>query len=884
MPNDKIKVAGYAQKVTYADGIEYRNFTPDLVGLQLTSNGGTPLFTMGGFTITTNMEPKLNKNFNVSPFSNFVTLADLNLTVEENKKLLDDNTKVFLNLDRTNLNYYALFGSLSEFVRVSLENIIIKWPASLYLNSIAETADGQDLDGPTFQDYVYDSLYETSTFKIDTNFINNNFKINYLLNGTIVNTFSETNDLRNLTVNYQSYVIFYENTEYPVLEFTGSTFEKNDFVYFKVKGNPFSGLSTESKVNYHIKPSKLKEDTFFNELPEFEAYLLNRYVAPIYTSSYYYPVKSETGIIIYITESVTWPVSDGYNIDFETNEYISFASKLLDIATNNDTSKSSLMTRFLVSESITSFDTVPVFLDELHQDTSGQKVNKLLNVYGREFDEINKFISGIAFANVVTYDKQNNTPDAYLKNIGRVLGWDVISSVVQNDLLGNFVTTGPSTYGGLSVGYTAELADTELWRRLILNTPWLWKSKGTRKAIEFLIKFIGAPKGLIKFNEYIYKAKGPIDIDLFVEALELNGLDTDLSVYPIDSEGYPRPFRNTDDMYFQNNGLWYRETGGENSNIDITKGNNPHAGPYDGGFKYINQFTELIPNFTSVTVSSETVTTNTTQLFTNYDLGTITNYTGDTYVDVINNDGTDLSDCIVVTTEIIQDPNPVALTNDCGCSTEDDDDSLSICISQNTNYLDTNITCPPMSTAPVANVDDGLYVFSYYQYDSNGVQLPTPYTSLYSSPECCRFIGGHPYFENKTVNFNGTTIIANSGYLCGDNSGKVGCTVSYREKWKPVLTPLMLPVLSATYSGIQQPYLSFVKLDGSIGVVTPDGCNCIVNKTIPIPNITDPNTGEIGYGCQLTNLGMEDLMLGVNGDIYSFYEDKNNGITNYYSQ
>jgi hypothetical protein len=33
-------------------------------------------------------------------------------------------------------------------------------------------------------------------------------------------------------------------------------------------------------------------------------------------------------------------------------------------------------------------------------------------------------------------------------------------------------------------------------------------------------------------------------------------------------------------MYFQNNGLWYRETGGSNATIDILTGNNPHLGPY----------------------------------------------------------------------------------------------------------------------------------------------------------------------------------------------------------------------------------------------------------------------------------------------------------------
>ena len=54
MSNNKVRVvAGYTKKEVYNGKIEYRPFNPDLVGLQLASDGGTPLFTMGNFSITT---------------------------------------------------------------------------------------------------------------------------------------------------------------------------------------------------------------------------------------------------------------------------------------------------------------------------------------------------------------------------------------------------------------------------------------------------------------------------------------------------------------------------------------------------------------------------------------------------------------------------------------------------------------------------------------------------------------------------------------------------------------------------------------------------------------------------------------------------------------
>lgn len=770
--SNRIKVVGYAKKVTYVDGIEYRDFTPDLVGNQLTSNGGSPLFTLGNFAITTNLDPKLDKTYNSAKFSNFITLSDINLTLNEANTLLADNAEVVLNLDKRNLDYYALFGSLSEYIRVSLETIITQWPASLYLDTLTQNTAGQTIFGQTVDDYTYDSISNISSFKVNTSFINNKFGIVYTTNGTIINTFNQTNDLRNLTINFNSYSVLYNDIEYPLVGFSASTNVLNDYIYLNVTGNPFTGSQSTYYVKYHIKPSKIYEDKFFNTLLDLEAYLLNRMVVPKYTASFKYPVTSDDGIIMYITNSVTWPVSDGYNIDFDTDAYVDYVTSLLDIAAKNDLFSSNLMNRFLVSESITAFDTMPVHLSDLQQDTSGQKVNKTLQIYGREFDELNRYILGIQFANTVTYDKQNNTPDVYLKNLARVLGWELVSSVFDNNLLASYVSTTPSTYSGQSVGLTAVEADIELWRRIILNTPWIWKSKGARKVIEFFLRFIGAPLGLIQFNEYIYKADAPINMDIFFDVLRLNGLDTDISLYPIDTEGYPRFFQNTDDMYFQNNGLWYRETGGSGSTIEILTGNNPHVGPYDGGYKYFNQLRCLIPDFLPVTLSSVTYTTDVANLYTNFDLGQfnfgVTTATTVTSVDITNSDGTDIDDCIIFRPSIIPDPNPSPELNDCGCDIPNSDNILSLCIDK------VNPIPKPcdgvVAKFEVSTNSPNPILFEYNQYDINGnlvvddiFNKPIPNRSYYTSQGCCQSLDGKSFFHEFTDSNNN---VINSGYVC----------------------------------------------------------------------------------------------------------------------
>jgi hypothetical protein len=517
------------------------------------------------------------------------------------------------------------------------------------------------------------------------------------------------------------------------------------------------------------------------------------------------------------------------------------------------------MTRFLVSESITGFDTLPYYLADEDQDTSGGKINKLLNIYGVSYDNFNRYIEGLAFANTVSYNKMDNTPDVYLKNIARVMGWELIDSVISNDLLTDYIQTSQSTYSGQSVGLTPVEADIELWRRIILNTPWIWKSKGTRSGVEFLLRFIGTPNGLVTFNEYLYKVDGPIDVDLFRTVLELNGLEPDITNYPIDSDGYPRFFDDTDDMYFQANGLWYRETSGPNTMLDITTGNNPHVGPYDGGYKYFNQLRSLISDFSAVTITSDTTTSTSQDLFTNYNTGEITDYNGETYVDFVYANGLQLPNCVVTSTEIISDPKPKPITTECGCEYDENDDSLSICIEK----IETPIEEENCFVEYNLESQIGLFVFTQYYEDNLGDPTVVPYKTFFIDRDCCTSppVEGYSMY-NDIINVNDSTI--QSGYVCCKKGTKCACEVS--KDWVIRQTP--------TYIN-GEPYITFATLNGLNGstnvIVGADASLCPQGGTwaTPIPNIIDPLSGIVGFGCKLTPYGLTNI-----GILYNAYQDK----------
>lgn len=865
---EKVKITGYSKKLIFSSGIEYRNFSPDLVGLQVTSasNDNIPLFTLGNFTVTTNFSPKKTKIFKTKSFSNFVSLTDMDLTLEKAKTLLSDNAGVFLNLDKRDLYNYALFGSFREFVRVSLENIIINWPAALYINPEYQLPPLYETQsGFTVQNYVYDSLNNESSFKISTNNITNNFLINYLKSSVYQNSFSEQNQLRNLTVNYKLYSVLYEKNEYEIINFTAANTLLNDFIYVKVKGNPFPN-TTNGYQTFHIKPNKTEENSFYNNLELFEAYLLNRQSNPIYTAEFNVTIKTDNGGLLFRNENVTWPTRDGYNIDFISDDYDEYSKKLLELSDNYDLTTSNLMVRFLVAESITSFDTSAIVVDPQNTDNTDQKMNKTLTIFGRSFDDINKYINGIKFANSVSYNKENNTPDVYLKNIARVLGWDLLSSVLENNLLKTYIEPEESTYEGQAVGLTAAEADIELWRRIILNSPWLWKSKGSRKSIEFLFKFIGAPLGLITFNEYIYLAENKIDLELFYDILLKNRLDTTLSNYPINDNGYPRPLPDTSSLYFQSDGLWYRETGGDNSNVDITSGNNPHVGPYDGGGRYIDQFRKLIPNFSATTISSETITNEVKNIFSNYNSGTMNNFNGPLFVDVANEDNTDIGNCYVVESNIINDPKNRKSETDCGCEVDSQLNSLSVCINSATTATSTQFDCGETIEFSKTQLINDLYVFSYKLENNNN----TPFTingvqQYFNTPfiasGCCNtnFVGANGaelyYFEEFTSTFatltnNGTQ---DKGFICCKVNSKCDCYLTC--KWG-LLNPLDLTQTITTINN--KKYLVFVDESIQPRIVSNKGCNCLKGYTKPVW-LLDPNTNKFGYACELTKLGLGEL-------------------------
>jgi hypothetical protein len=514
------------------------NFNPDLVGNQFTSPNSSSLFTLGNFKIETNITQRVIKNYSttLTTFTEPLTLETLKIKdVEEAKNFSLMSETLNLNFDKGNLNNYAYFGSLYELLRVTVENIITKWLGSLL---ISNNVGGGLVN--TVMDFNYNPITNKSKFKIPAISIKNDFGLSF----TTTNTdFDNENKIKNLNNNYNSYEIYFNSTAntYNIIGFTGASKLDGGYVYLEVDGNPFPEIITPITFlskSYHVKPKDVEFRKWYSKLGDLEKYILNLSSTPKFTSTYKIPKENNDGIKYFITETLTWSTSDGYNIDYDGLLYDEFLTKLLEIGVEYDKFKTDLVLRMLVPESIIMFDS-----------TNDEKITKLLRVYGREIDEIKKFIDGLSYVNNVTYDKKDNVSDTLVKRLAKTLGWNTFTILEETDFLDSLLEVNKDSESNLTPGEI----DIELWRRILLNTNFFLKSKGTRKAIEVLFSFLGAPDELINLNEHIYLVSGKINISE-VDINSLGDLQFSLETLPYDEKGYPvAPIENSD-VYFQVSG------------------------------------------------------------------------------------------------------------------------------------------------------------------------------------------------------------------------------------------------------------------------------------------------------------------------------------------
>ena len=557
-------------------------FSDNIVGLQTVEGGG---LTQGNFEFTTGVTEKVNRTFNVGAFSEPMSLDMMNIeSLEESRRILATQFRVYPNYDISQVLNFSMYGSLSKRFSVSITKIINFFPASL--DVVFNNNDF--LTGNTAYDIVYDSQNDDTYFKVNVDRIINPFDIDYTISAATNLSIREisVSPYRNLYNTYLDYCVSIDDNIYQILAFIPSDTLSSGYLQFYVSGAPFGTTATTINSDFQIRPNDLVVDKVFQEsFDEVEKFLVNRLVRPEYTAVFQVPQQNEYGQTYTEYKQVTWPKQGPWNLDITSFLFDRYLEEIQEIAVNLDSFKTNLISRFLVTDSLKEFDTL------------GQKVEKIFQIYGRSFDQIKQFIDGLAYMNSVNYNPSNDIPSELLVNLSRTLGWSSnFSPITNEDFLSSvFGNTSTPTYPG----YARALTPTELnyayYRNLILNSSYLFKSKGTRRSIEFLLRLIGAPDSLIEYNEYIYLADQKINLEQFEtqwasisggtyvndtptylpgDTFSIKGqlytaftstatyedVNVNLSDYPIDIQGYPKAPANTETFFFQIGSGWYEST------------------------------------------------------------------------------------------------------------------------------------------------------------------------------------------------------------------------------------------------------------------------------------------------------------------------------------
>lgn len=451
------------------------------------------LFSVGGFNVTTNIEPPSSVDFNEKIFqdTSYLTLEDIGLDdIEESKNISNITKKLELNFDPKNLNNYAYFGSLIERIRTAFENIILNFPASLYIPFFDNNNEYNNI-----RNYTYDNIEDTATFDIPAFLVDNTYSLIY----TEPLKNEEPKNIKNIVQNYLKYNLYFNDKSFAVLDFNAPRSQQSGNITITVEGNPFSG-NTTYKQNIHLRPNKFEFVKFHKNLGKLEKYLLNLNSNPLYKSEFVIPKESEDGSIIYEKRNFTWPVSDGYNLDFNSAAFNDFFNELIEIAELYDDFRSDITYRRLITESLKRFD-----------NTTDNKLAKFIRVYSRELDEIKSFIYGLSYIRNVHYNKENDIPDNMIKQLLRDFGWELFDIIPDSENLKEDLLFNISNTGTTNEYKTNKEVETEIWRRVLLNNMFFLRTKGTKKGIEAFLKLIGAPESLVNIDEFIYVVDQDVD-------------------------------------------------------------------------------------------------------------------------------------------------------------------------------------------------------------------------------------------------------------------------------------------------------------------------------------------------------------------------------------
>ena len=547
-------------------------------GLNQFAKGQTPIYKSSNFIITVNNETLPSRQIDngewfKSPSGDDIwTMEDVNMLNCEVK----ESCKVVLKQDYYSLRDFAYYGSCVELIRASINNIVTKFPGSIYVPSVPTPNNGSEGIGVYYE--TFDKVDGKQT-RVNKRLGGNNLVLvsnpsNINLHTQFMNE-SEVTDVlkymcnegfKNYTDENGNEITWSTSSENKCTSIGDlvSTINLNGITIYAYKGNGGEIVYLTNNTNIDKLIATPKKDfftKFYNSLDLFEKLLINPNSKPKYSALFEVISENSFG---YETElkRFTFPTKDdGYNLCVGDGAYEEYVNSFLKYAELYDEVFSDNLWRSMTHEAIKNFDWSYTRSysegDEEDYIIGGTKIQKVIRLFGREFDEIKAYIDGIKGYNQITYGSDNMLPNYYITDVLNDEGWDVVTlnpfklSTDKNNKdvlsqLSNLEGITPYKNNKFMYGYfnenntkvsntdkkpykiikdncgreflihktidyisdkeyTLDDVNNEVLKRLILNSRYIWRRKGTIEGIESLLSIFGLKSNRMDKNDYDYK-------------------------------------------------------------------------------------------------------------------------------------------------------------------------------------------------------------------------------------------------------------------------------------------------------------------------------------------------------------------------------------------
>ena len=511
--------------------------------------GKRRVYADSGFLFTDNTQTGNKFRNNSGPWSDPYTqetLGDnIDTTVNDTSRLDDSN----------DIRDYAYYGSAVELVRASIENIIKWFPGKFWATDDKITRLNSGEDGWIYLKRIVSDGHHNYAIEYTDNesscqifVVKNPFTMDFFTTNATFG--SNDNQLRNIPMSFKRYelnggdILTWDvwikpysdcdenySIKYDIkFNYKDGGARKSGHLYGVVVGKDIVWCTDVSGLNVQPKADVINK--YFSGLDGFEAKILNRTSKPEYTTKFITPIpyKNNNPGYLYVERAYAWP-HDGYCISVDTIGFENYLSSLYGLANLMDGLWCDNIWRNMTHEAITNFDWTYTKHYEVGQEEEnilgGTRMEGILRIWGRCYDDIKRYIDGISLKNCVTYDAgASNLGNAELSDKAELLGWEVYSTKLNKDdniyldqqFVDNYIGNWYNTRNVEAVSQND--VDNDFMNRLVLSSGEIFRTKGTKQAIEMAFGLFGignnkSPRAYVYVSDVIPQSLMIDDLNVY---------------------------------------------------------------------------------------------------------------------------------------------------------------------------------------------------------------------------------------------------------------------------------------------------------------------------------------------------------------------------------